>query len=120
MALVQPGTDQADKAAAVALNLGVDFNRTLIALWLHESVAVVSAGHQLDVELNKLFLAARSRKFSWEDWSLEGQRNGLWNGSLKRCGQNLASRMFLLVLCYVVRVVPRFPLWTVVRSWCDA
>ena len=68
LALLAPGTPDAERAAENALEVAVDFNRTLIALWLHGSVAVATAGRVLDIELNKLFLAAQSRQISWEDW----------------------------------------------------
>jgi hypothetical protein len=68
VALLPPGTPEAERAAVSALELGVNFNRTLIALWLHASVPIVSAGHLVDVELNKLFTIARAREFTWDDW----------------------------------------------------
>jgi hypothetical protein len=44
--------------------LGVDFNRTMIALWLHGSAKVAAAAHELDIEMNKLFAEARIRQFT--------------------------------------------------------
>jgi hypothetical protein len=68
VALLEPGTPDAEEAAARALDLGVDFNRTLIALWLHGSATVALAAHDLDIEMNKLFMTARSRRFTWDAW----------------------------------------------------
>jgi hypothetical protein len=67
LALLAPG-EEADRAAGHALDVAVDFNRTLIALWLHGSPTVAMAARVLDIELNKLFLTAQSRQISWEDW----------------------------------------------------
>jgi hypothetical protein len=68
VALLTPGSQEAEQAAARALDLGVDFNRTLIALWLHRSATVALAAHELDIEMNKLFITARSRHFTWDAW----------------------------------------------------
>ncbi len=68
VALLSPGTPEAEQAANNALDLGVAFNRTVIALWLHGSASVASAAHELDLEVNKLFMTARSRHFTWDDW----------------------------------------------------
>jgi hypothetical protein len=68
VALSSPGTPEAEQAADRALELNVDFNRTLIALWLHGTVPAAKAAHQLDIELNKLFMTARSRQLTLDEW----------------------------------------------------
>jgi hypothetical protein len=64
----QPGSVEEDAATSAALDLGAAFNRTVVAVWLHSSAPVAAAVHDLDLEVNKLFLAARSRQFSWPEW----------------------------------------------------
>ncbi|GAA0953523.1 hypothetical protein [Virgisporangium aurantiacum] len=68
VAVHQPGSVEEDAAASAALDLGAAFNRTVVAVWLHSSTPVAAAVHDLDVEVNKLFLAARSRRFTWPQW----------------------------------------------------
>jgi len=68
VALLASGTEEAEEAANRALDRGVDFNRTLIALWLHGSANVALSAHELDIEVNKLFMIARSHQFPWEAW----------------------------------------------------
>ena len=67
-ALLEPGTSAKEEAATKALDLGVDFNRTLIALWLHGSAQVALAAHELDIEMNKLYAEVRTRQFTWPAW----------------------------------------------------
>jgi hypothetical protein len=71
VAVLAPGTPDAEVAASTALGLGVDFNRTLIALWLHGSANAAVAAHELDIEMNKLFITAGSRQFTWDAWRAE-------------------------------------------------
>jgi hypothetical protein len=68
LALQEPGTSESDDALARALDLGVDFNQSVVAVWFHGSPGVAAAVHDVDVEVNKLATVARLKKYTWEDW----------------------------------------------------
>ena len=68
LALLEPGTSEADAAFAVALDLAVDFNRSVVAVWFHGSAAVAAAAHLVDVKVNEMPDLARARQYTWEDW----------------------------------------------------
>jgi hypothetical protein len=57
-----------ERESGQALDRNIEFNRTLMAVMLHASGPAASAAHALDLELNKLFMVARSRQLSWEEW----------------------------------------------------
>jgi hypothetical protein len=68
LALLDIGTSEADEVQAAALDNGVEFNRLVVAVWLHGSAMVSAAVREVDHEINRLFLAARTRKFTWDEW----------------------------------------------------
>jgi hypothetical protein len=68
LALVEPDTPEADEAFMRALDLAVDFNRSVVAVWFHGTAEVATAAHLVDVKVNELATVARLRKYSWEDW----------------------------------------------------
>lgn len=84
VAMQQPGSAEEDAAASTALDLGAAFNRTVVAVWLHSSAPVAAAVHDLDIEVNKLFLAVRSRRFSWPQWRETAR--ALLAGTQRRAG----------------------------------
>jgi len=68
VALLDPGSADAEAAASQAFDRGVTFNRAMVAVWLHGSAQVAIAAHQVDVALNELMMTARARRFTWEEW----------------------------------------------------
>lgn len=68
LALHEPGTPEAEEALARALDLGVDFNQSVVAVWFHGSPRVSAAVHEVDVEVNKLAGVARLKRYTWEEW----------------------------------------------------
>jgi len=68
VALLDPDSESADQAASRALDLGGDFHRAVVAVWLHGSAPVATAVRDIDAELIKMFRVARTRRFSWEEW----------------------------------------------------
>jgi hypothetical protein len=68
VALLDPGSADAEAAAGEAFDRGVTFNRAVVAVWLHGSAQVAIAAHEVDVALNELMITARSRRFTWEEW----------------------------------------------------
>ena len=68
LALQEPGTPESDEALARALDLGVDFNQSVVAVWFHGSPAVAAAVHEVDMEVNKLAAVARMKRYTWDDW----------------------------------------------------
>lgn len=68
LALLEPETEESHEAFHHALDLAVDFNRSVVAVWFHGTAAVAAAAHVVDVEVNKLAVVARLQKYSWEEW----------------------------------------------------
>ncbi|WP_026422132.1 hypothetical protein [Actinokineospora inagensis] len=68
LALTEVDTPEADEAFAKALDLAVDFNRSVVAVWFHGTPDVATAVYQVDLKVNELAVLARQRKYSWEDW----------------------------------------------------
>jgi hypothetical protein len=68
LALQAPGTPESEDALARALDLGVEFNQSVVAVWFHGSPAVAAAVHQVDLEVNKLATVARQKRYAWEEW----------------------------------------------------
>lgn len=68
LALVEPGSQNAEEAASGALDLGTDFHRAIVAVWLHGSAPVAAAVREIDGEMVRMFRVALSRRFSWGKW----------------------------------------------------
>jgi len=68
LALTEPGTSEADVAEHRVRALGADWNRAMVAVWLHGSEPVTGAIHNLDQELYRLLEVVRSRRLSWEEF----------------------------------------------------
>nr|BFE61358.1 hypothetical protein GCM10020063_058840 [Dactylosporangium thailandense] len=68
LALLEPDTPESHEALARALDLGVDFNQSVVAVWFHGSPAVATAAHEVDLEVNKLASVARLKRYTWDDW----------------------------------------------------
>ena len=68
VALAPIGSEKLEKAALPTVDLGKDFNSAAFAVWVHESEAVAISAKQSSSEVNELYLAAREREFSWDEW----------------------------------------------------
>jgi hypothetical protein len=68
LALLPADVLEADRAAGDALDRGVEFNRTIIAIWLHGSEPVIVCAHGVERAVNDLYVAVRSSQLSWEEW----------------------------------------------------
>jgi hypothetical protein len=73
LAMLEPESDAARAAAARVLDMGIDWNKTVVAVWLHSSPRVAAALRELDYQVDDLFLLARSRRFTWDEWRKERQ-----------------------------------------------
>jgi hypothetical protein len=95
------GTPAKEEAAARALDLGLDFNRTLIGLWLHGSAKVARAAHELDIEMNKLFVTARTQQFNWGD---RRTRRASTERALERFTETVRSELGLPAIAVEVHI----------------
>lgn len=68
LALQEPDTSESAEALARALDVGIEFNRSVVAVWFHGSPAVATGAHEVDKEVNKLAAVARLKRYTWEDW----------------------------------------------------
>jgi hypothetical protein len=68
LALVEPGSQNAEDAASRALDLGGEFHRAIVTVWLHGFAPVATAVREIDGEMVRMFRVALSRRFSWEEW----------------------------------------------------
>ncbi len=71
MAMAEPGTPEKDAAAIRALSIAAEWNRGMVATWLHGSPPVIAALQQFDRQLSELFNKARSRRLTWEQFAHE-------------------------------------------------
>jgi hypothetical protein len=70
LAATVPGTEEADRAADRVLDTGVEWQRDVVAVWFHGSGPVTEAVKELDDQVNGLFLSARAKQFTWDEWRL--------------------------------------------------
>jgi hypothetical protein len=68
LALTEPDTPEADIAESRVRTLGAEWNRCMVAVWLHGSEPVVESIRQVDQELEQLLVRIRSRRFTWEEF----------------------------------------------------
>ena len=68
LALTEPDTPEADVTENRMRTVGVEWNRCMVAVWLHGSEPVVEAIRQVDRELEQLLVRVRSRRFTWEEF----------------------------------------------------
>jgi hypothetical protein len=68
LALLEPDTPESEDAFGRALDLAIDFNRSVAAVWFHGTAAVATAAHLVDVKINEMPTIARAHKYTWEDW----------------------------------------------------
>ena len=68
VALLEPDTSESDLASSHVLDIGTHFNSGVVAVWLHGSVSVATSVRELDREIIKLFLLARTDRFTYEGW----------------------------------------------------
>jgi hypothetical protein len=69
LAMSEPGTSEAEVAVIRVLEIGVAWNRGLVATWLHGSPPVTAAARQFDLKLSRLFGEARSTRMDWEEFA---------------------------------------------------
>jgi hypothetical protein len=65
---LDPATAESDLAVGHVLELGAQWERNIVAVWLHGSESVTGAVKELDNQVNRLFLEARSTKLTWSEW----------------------------------------------------
>jgi hypothetical protein len=63
-----PGTEESDRAVDRVLDTGVEWQRDVVAVWFHGSEPVTEAVKELDDQANELFLSARDKQFTWDEW----------------------------------------------------
>lgn len=71
MAMAEPGTPEADAAAIRALSIAAEWNRGMVATWLHGSPPVTAALQEFDNHLSRVFNKARSCRLTWEQFADE-------------------------------------------------
>lgn len=71
MAMAKPGTPEADAAAIRALSIAAEWNRGMVATWLHGSPPVTAALEEFDNHLSRVFNKARSCHLTWEQFAEE-------------------------------------------------
>jgi GTP cyclohydrolase II len=68
LALTEPGRQEADVAENRMRTVGVEWNRCMVAVWLHGSEPVVEAIRQVDREFEQLLVRVRSCQLTWEEF----------------------------------------------------
>jgi hypothetical protein len=68
LSTLEPDTAESDRAVDHVLKLGVQWERDVVAVWLHGSESVSTAVKDLDNRITELFLEARTAKLTWEEW----------------------------------------------------
>lgn len=72
---VGPEGEQFDDLVQDCRDVGMDWNRGLISVWLHGSERVAETARQLDDAVNELFTLVRQRQLSAAEWRVERQRS---------------------------------------------
>jgi len=70
LSTLEPRTNESDLAVDHILELGTQWERDIVAIWLHGSEPVTAAVKDLDDAITQLFLQARNTKLTWEEWRL--------------------------------------------------
>jgi len=73
MAMAEPGTPEADHAAIRVLGIAADWNRNVVATWLHGSSRVTAAVQEFDHQLSCLFDKSRTCRLTWEEFATAHQ-----------------------------------------------
>jgi hypothetical protein len=73
LALLPTTAPEAEQAAGSALDRGAEFNRTIIAVWLHGSKSVIASAHEVERAINDLYVTARGNHLTWEEWVVARQ-----------------------------------------------
>lgn len=106
MARTEPGTPEADAASIRALSITAEWNRGVVATWLHGSPRVTAAIQQFDHQLSRLFDKARVSRMTWEEFADEHRATEesleLFVEAVRRELKNPPLRVSLRI--------PRFPL----------
>ncbi len=68
LSATDPGTKASDAAANSVFEVGTEWSRDMVAVWLHGSESVTAVVKELDDRLMKLFLSAWAKQFTWNDW----------------------------------------------------
>lgn len=71
MALTEPGTPEADAAEIRALGIAAQWNRGVVATWLHGSPPVTATLQKFDHQLSRLFDKARACRLTWDEFADE-------------------------------------------------
>ncbi len=71
MAMAEPSTPEKDAAAIRALDIAAEWNRLVVATWLHGSLPVTATLQQFDRQLSRLFDKARANRLTWEEFAEE-------------------------------------------------
>jgi len=68
VALSSVGSSKADDRIESAREAGVDWNRTVIGVWMHGTPEAAKRARTLDHLMNDLFTTSRNRQFTIEEW----------------------------------------------------
>lgn len=68
VSFVGPGDEEFSALVDKCREIGTDWNRSLVGVWLNGSEQVASAARHMDDAVNQLFMLVRERKLSPSDW----------------------------------------------------
>lgn len=68
VALLKPGSDESDHAISEARHIGLGWDRSMVAVWLHGSRRVVDSARNLDDHLTRLWTISQERLISPVEW----------------------------------------------------
>jgi hypothetical protein len=69
LAMSEPNTNESEAAEIRVLEVAAnDWNRQVVAAWLHGSAPVIAKVENLDRRIVELFFRARARRFTWQEF----------------------------------------------------
>jgi len=71
LALTEPETSESEAAETQVRAAGAEWDRWMVAVWLHGSEPVAEAIRQVDQEGDRLLDTIRSRQLTWEEFRAE-------------------------------------------------
>jgi hypothetical protein len=71
LALTEPGTSESEAAENKVRTTGAEWDRCMVAVWLHGSEPVAEAIQQVDLEVERLLNRIRSCQLTWEEFQEE-------------------------------------------------
>jgi hypothetical protein len=71
LALTEPGTSESEAAENKVRATGAEWDRCMVAVWLHGSEPVAEAIQQVDLEVERLLNRIRSCQLTWEEFQEE-------------------------------------------------